>query len=126
MTAGGSPRPGSPLTLVALLWLRDGREAEYKRFETEASRIMGRHGGRIARRIKVARGEAPAGVDGPAAPDEVHIVEFADAAAFARYRADPEIQALAELRAAAIRETVVWQGREAAAFASDAELFRSS
>jgi hypothetical protein len=125
MTAGGSARSDSPVTLVALLYLHLGREAEYERFESEASRIMMRHGGRIVRRIKLSSPSPPGSAENPASPwsapqpDEVHIVEFVDGASFSRYRADPEIRALADLRAAAIRDTIVWQGSEAASFRPD-------
>jgi uncharacterized protein (DUF1330 family) len=119
MSATGSARSGSSVTLVALLYLHPGREAEYERFESEACRIMGRHGGRIVRRIKLESAPGAALPGSAAQPDEVHVVEFVDAASFARYRADPEIRALAELRATAIRDTVVWQGSEAEAFSRD-------
>ena len=102
-----------------LLYLHAGRNAEYERFESAASRVMSRHGGRIERRIKLS-GDAERACErrsGP--PDEVHVVSFPDAASFARYRADPEIRALADLRAAAIRDTVVWQGSEGPAFAHE-------
>jgi uncharacterized protein (DUF1330 family) len=121
MTANVSGRAPSEVTLVALLYLHAGRGAEYERFESTASRVMSRHGGRIERRIKLSGDAAAPASAGPAPPDEVHIVSFPDAASFARYRADPEIRALADLRAAAIRDTVVWQGSEGPAFAHEQE-----
>jgi hypothetical protein len=125
MSTTGTTPSTSPVTLVALLYLHAGREAEYERFESAAGRIMGRHGGRIVRRIRLsgvpgsAPPASPAPSERPPQPDEVHVVEFVDGASFSRYRADPEIRALAELRAAAIRDTVVWEGCEAAAFGRD-------
>jgi hypothetical protein len=122
MSGTDPSRSASPITLVVLLYVHAGREAEYERFETEASRIMGRHGGRIVRRIKLARARGAdasskgAAENSPRQPDEVHIVEFADGASFSRYRADPEIRALGDLRAAAIRDTIVWQGSDAVPF----------
>jgi uncharacterized protein (DUF1330 family) len=114
------------LTLVALIYLHPGSDEAFERFETAAGRIMMRHGGRIDRRIRFgAAGEAanagPASgaVTGGAtvrSPDEIHIVQFPDEASFASYRADPELLALADLRASAIRETVIWRGAEAAPF----------
>lgn len=110
MTANASREARSEVTLVALLYLHAGRNEEYERFESAASRIMGRYGGRIEHRIRLSGdADAPSSA-GPVQPDEVHVVSFPDAASFARYRADPEIRALADLRAAAIRDTVVWQG----------------
>ncbi len=92
------------LTLVVLLYVDPDRREEFERFEAAASRIMSRHGGAIERRIGF-----PSGSD-PSQPNELHLVTFPDAAAFERYRHDPDIQALAGLRAKAIRKTVVWQG----------------
>jgi hypothetical protein len=113
------------LTLVALIYLHPGSRDAFERFETAASRIMARYGGSIERRIRfAAAGETAsagtAGASGFAAaeiPDEIHLVRFPDAAAFARYRDDAELRALAELRTSAIRETVVWRGEEAPPFA---------
>lgn len=91
-----------PLTLVVLLFLHPDREAEFERFEIRAAEVMSRHGGRIERRISFA------GKNDPSQPDEVHVVTFPDRESFERYRSDPAIQALAELRARAIRETIIW------------------
>jgi antibiotic biosynthesis monooxygenase (ABM) superfamily enzyme len=97
------------ITLVVLLRVHAGRGAEYERFEAAASRVMRRYGGSIERRIALAGG-------GSERPDEVHLVRFPDAESFARYRADPPIGELAALRASAIRDTTIWEGREAPAF----------
>ena len=99
------------LTLVVMLHVNRGREAEFERFETAAAAILRRHGGAIERRIAVE----PAGET--ARPTEVHIVTFPDPAAFERYRADPDLAPLAALRADAIRETIVWLGADRAPFA---------
>lgn len=102
--------PSGGVTLVALLYLHPDRTAEFERFEAAASRIMARYGGRIERRFQP---RLETGAQSPAAvppPDEVHVVRFPDTASFARYRADPELETLGELRTAAIRETVIWQG----------------
>jgi hypothetical protein len=73
---------------------------------------MNRYGGRIERRIECARG-SDADV-----PHEVHIVTFPDEDSFARYRADADLDALAGLRACAIRKTVVWRGADLPPFAN--------
>jgi len=100
------------VTLVAALYLNPGREAEFDRFETAAARIMARHGGTIDRRIRIAPRAA-----GENLPHEVHIVSFPDDTSLQRYRTDPELQGLAELRTSAIRETVVWTGSDLPRFA---------
>jgi antibiotic biosynthesis monooxygenase (ABM) superfamily enzyme len=102
-TAGG----GQGLVLLVELFVHPGREAEFRRFETEASRIMRRHGGRIDR---VIRPTGPA--QGGDLPHEVHVVSFANPAGLDAYRADPELAALAPLRAAAIARTRVTMGTD--------------
>jgi hypothetical protein len=43
----------APFVLVASLWIRDGRVAEFEAYERKAARIMRRHGGAIERAIRV-------------------------------------------------------------------------
>ena len=94
------------LTLVAALYIHPGHEAEFEQFEAAAARIMRRHGGAVDRRIRIARAA------GDNLPHEVHVLTFADEVSLQSYRADPELHGLAELRACAIRETVVWMGSD--------------
>ncbi len=98
------------LIIVALLFIHSGREAEFEQFETAAESIMHRYGGRIERRIGF-----PAGAD-PNQPHEMHIVTFPDEGSFARYRADADLQALADLRTRAIRHTTLWIGSDLGSF----------
>ena len=92
------------LTLVVMLFVHAGHECGFEEFESSAAEIMRRHGGAIERRIRCA-GRPDSGE-----PYEVHIVTFPDQQALDRYRQDPELQRLGELRARAIHHTVVWQG----------------
>ena len=102
-----APVPTSPrLTLVVALFVHSGREEEFERFEAAAAAVMDRHGGRIERRIRIGT------PTDPGEPDEVHVVTFPDEASFERYRRDPEIAALAGLRAGAVRRTIVWRGAD--------------
>ncbi len=94
------------LTLVVSLFIHPGREAEFEQFESAARAIMRRYGGRIERRI----GCTPQA--GRNQPHEVHIVTFPDEHSFDRYRSDADLNALADLRARAIRETMVWRGAD--------------
>jgi uncharacterized protein (DUF1330 family) len=98
------------ITIVAALFIHPGREAEFEQFETAAESIMRRHGGGLERRI----GFAPS--EDPSHPHEVHIVTFPDQQAFERYRADPDLQALADLRVRAIRQTTAWMGSDLSGF----------
>jgi len=98
------------IVIVASLYIHPGREAEYEQFETAAESIMHRHGGTLERRIGFASNATPD------QPHEVHIVTFPDEAAFQRYRADADLQALAELRARAIRHSTSWIGSDRTRF----------
>ena len=99
-----------PITLVVALFIYPERRAEFESFETQASEIMSRFGGKIERRIGCSN------KDDASAPDEVHLVTFPDEDSYNRYRESPEIKAFASLRAVAIRKTVVWHGTELPAF----------
>jgi uncharacterized protein (DUF1330 family) len=94
------------LIIVASLFIHPGREAEFEQFESAAESIMHRYGGQIERRIGFASSA------NPDQPHEVHILAFPDEEAFGRYRADADLQAMAALRARAIRHTTVWVGRD--------------
>jgi hypothetical protein len=99
--------PQQSLLLLVQLFIHPGRATEFRRFETEAARIMGRHGGRIERVIR------PTGPPRDAAlPHEIHLVSFASPAGLEAYRADPELRALAALRESAIARTEVIMGAD--------------
>jgi antibiotic biosynthesis monooxygenase (ABM) superfamily enzyme len=98
------------LTLIAALYLHSEHEAEFVQFEAAAAEIMPRYGGTIERRIGVAPSS------GENLPYEVHILSFPDERSFQGYRTDPDLEALRDLRALAIRETVLWFGIELPAF----------
>jgi uncharacterized protein (DUF1330 family) len=98
------------MTIVAALFVHPGHEDEFEQFETAAEKLMQRYGGRLERRIGFAPGS------NADQPNEVHIVTFPDDASFQRYRADGELQALAELRARAIRQTTTWIGNDLRSF----------
>ena len=110
-TTGGSPR----IVLLVELFVHPGRVAEFRRFETEAARVMRRHGGRIER---VIRPTGPA--RGDALPHEIHLVSFDSAAGLEAYRGDPELRALAPLREAAIARTEVTIGTDGEPYPGDA------
>ena len=98
------------LTLVVSLYLHPGRESEFEQFESAAAQIMRRYGGTVERRIGVATGADES------LPYEVHVVSFPDELSFQEYRNDSDLQALADLRSRAIRETTIWFGAERPGF----------
>ena len=90
------------MLIVAILTVQHDRADDFRRYETIAAQIIARHGGAIERVVVEA-----------APPDaetfrELHLVRFPDEAALRAYRADPELTALAELRASAIAATETW------------------
>jgi glyoxylase I family protein len=97
------------ISLVVLLRVHPDRAEAFEQYEQRAFAIAASHGGRLDRRIRCEASE-----DGP---DEVHLVSFPDAASFDRYRADPRLHALAELRSEAIRETTILTGETVSGFA---------
>jgi len=92
--------------IVVVLTVRSDRVDDFRRFEAEAARIMARHGGAIERTVTF---DAE-----PAAETfrELHLVRFGSEDALEAYRADPELAALAALRAAAIVSTEIWTGSD--------------
>ncbi|MFN7926240.1 MAG: DUF1330 domain-containing protein [Bryobacteraceae bacterium] len=92
------------MTLVAILTVPRDAEPQYRAYEAKAERIMARHGGAIERVIEVE-------AETPDTFREVHIVRFPDDAAFAAYRADPEIVASAPERSAAILQTQILRAK---------------
>jgi uncharacterized protein (DUF1330 family) len=104
--AAGLSQMESKLTLVVALYLYPGRTAEFEQFESAAAAIMSRYGGAIERRIGFAPDAAGE------TPHEVHVVTFPDNASLERYRRDAGLLALADLRASAIRKTIVWNGAD--------------
>ena len=112
MTTTGGDRA---IVLLVELFVHPGRVAEFRRFETEAARIMRRRCGRIER---VIRPTDPA--RGDALPHEIHLVSFPSAAGLEAYRTDPKLRALAPLRESAIARTEVTVGTDGEPYPRDA------
>ncbi|WP_405427548.1 hypothetical protein [Micromonospora sp. NBC_00617] len=71
------------LTLVAIVEYRVGAEAAGQRYEDTVLALLGRHGGRLERRLR--------GTDGRT---EVHVITFDDRAGYESFLVDPERAAL--------------------------------
>ena len=87
-----------PYRLIAILEVLDFTACEA--FESQATTIMADYGGKIIAAWETRRDAAGGG-------EEIHLLEFPDIEAYACYRIDARLTALSELRAAAIRSTVV-------------------
>lgn len=93
--------------VLASLFIHPGREVEFRQFETEAARIMKKHGGQIAHVIRPTASSA-----GEPLPYEIHIVTFPSREQFEAYRTDLELASFAALRQLAIARTDVITGEE--------------
>jgi uncharacterized protein (DUF1330 family) len=94
------------MSVVVVAILTIGERAAFDAFEARAAAVMARHGAAIERAIGV-----PGASGAPAR--EVHVVRFPDEAAWAAYRADPELAALAPLRARGVIATEALVGADA-------------
>jgi len=93
--------PERPVCVVVLLEVLDLRAS--RNFESQALRILERHGGRLLRAF------APDGRESSNSRiGEVHVLEFPDIAAFHAYRADSELASLAALRTQGIGATQIY------------------
>jgi hypothetical protein len=97
----------SRIIIVTQLFIHAGREDEFRQFETEAARIMRKHGGGIERVVRptVAVQKEPL-------PYEVHLVSFPSMEHFEAYRADSDLARLTDLRQSAIARTEILIGEE--------------
>jgi hypothetical protein len=95
----------SRCVVVATMTVRLAELEAFRAFEQRAVRVMARHGGAIERTV-VAPGVAEGTVR------EVHVVVFADEAAFAAYRADPELALASPLRERSVERTEVVVGTD--------------
>lgn len=102
---GVSPARDGGIVLIASLFIYPGKEAEFRQFEAQAAGIMRHFGGEIER---VIRPHDAAG--GAERPHEVHVVCFPSMEQFEAYRQDPDLAALAPLRASVIARTEVLIG----------------
>ena len=99
------------LIIIAHLFIHPGQEAAFRAFETQAlARFCARfcaHGGEV---LAAFRPRPTA--DGTPTPDEIHVLRIGLEEAFAAYRADPALLALADLRAQAIARTEIFLSQE--------------
>jgi uncharacterized protein (DUF1330 family) len=93
-------QPAGGIVIVATLGVRQEAVEQFRTYERMAARVMRRYGGDIARTVSLPSAD-------PALIEELHLVTFPDAEAFAAYQRDPELAEAAPLRAAAIATTRV-------------------
>jgi uncharacterized protein (DUF1330 family) len=104
--AGPVPwRQPAGLVVVATLGVRKEAVEQFQAYERTAAQVMRKYGGQIARTVSLPSAD-------PALIEELHLVTFPDAEAFAAYQRDPDLARAAPLRAAAIATTRVVIGTE--------------
>ena len=86
--------------VIASLKIKDGQRPRFDEFERQALAIMQQHGGELLRALKPVALLPPGEL-----PDEVHVLCFPSQEALDLYREDPNLKALAPLRAEAIAAT---------------------
>lgn len=94
------------IVLVATIEVRLAARAAFHAFERQAAAIMESHGGRIERTVTIL---PESGAD---TFREVHVVTLPSEDAYAAYRADPRLAALAPLRESAVVATTVLTGTD--------------
>jgi uncharacterized protein (DUF1330 family) len=95
---------------LALIYLKPGLEPGQheglRRYERQVLPVFQRHGGAFER-IWRPEPTVPDAPRDPDAPDEIHLLRFDSAGGLEAARRDPEMQALAGLRAAVVRKAVL-------------------
>lgn len=93
------------MRILVLQWAHPGRQNELREVEDHLTAIARRHG-------DVVR-DVAAGLDGfgggERPPDEVHLVEFADDAAFRAFLADPDRAPWRDRLTDVLEHTSVWR-----------------
>jgi uncharacterized protein (DUF1330 family) len=95
------------LVIVAHLYIHPGQEAALRSYESQALACFRRHGGEV-----LAAFRPRADVIGKPTPDEIHALRIGSEEQFTAFRADPALQALADLRAQAIARTEIFVSQE--------------
>ena len=89
-----------------LIYVQEGQLALLHEYERLAQPIIEKYSGRFEQIIQPTQivGDLPL-------PDEIHVLSFANEAAFSRYRQDPDSQALAPMREASVAQAIFISGK---------------
>jgi len=88
------------IQIIVLLEIND--QASFRKFEAKAITIMGKYQGQLLSAFTPNKTESTL-----PKIDEVHCLQFPTLDAFKRYRRDPELKNLAELREKGLSKTTV-------------------
>jgi uncharacterized protein (DUF1330 family) len=98
--------PRAAVRYLALIYLEPGQREALRGYERRVLPVVQRHGGAFERIWSPAPAEPGAPRD-PETPDEIHLLRFDSPTGLAAARRDPEMQALAALRASVVRKAVL-------------------
>jgi hypothetical protein len=98
-----------PVIVVALITVRRAELAQFRAYEAFAIARARAHGGALERCVEID-------LPDPDLARELHLLRFPDAAAFARFRADPALTARHAERAAVVVAAEVWIGVDGPAY----------
>jgi hypothetical protein len=102
-------RPAAPRAAVrylALIYLEPGQREALRGYERRVLPVFQRHGGAFERIWSPVPADPGAPRD-PETPDEIHLLRFDSPTGLEAARRDPEMQALAGLRASVVRKAVL-------------------
>jgi len=93
------------LVVTQLIYVVEGREADFHAFEDAVLLLLARHNGELLLRLRPDRSAWIAG--SLEAPYEVHVVRFGCTEDLERYSADEDRRRVLHLKQASVRETFV-------------------
>jgi uncharacterized protein (DUF1330 family) len=101
-----------PIALVAILTVRRSALEQFREYERHAATVMAAHGGRIERTVVVEPADAPDLIK------EIHVVSFPGEEAYAAYRRDARLAALAHLREESVVDAEILAGKDGPSYAA--------
>ncbi len=97
------------LHYTQLIFLKEGQEESFHRFEDHVLPLLDRHNGELIYRVRPPRSAV---IETTVEyPYEIHVVTFASRADFESYRDDPERQRFMALKEQSIRKAVLIEGQ---------------
>lgn len=96
------------MIVVQLVYVVPGREADFHAFEDAVLPLLPAHGGTLLLRVRPPPDAHVGGTLDP--PYELHVIDFPDDAALARYAADPARTAVLARKDASVRAAWMIRG----------------
>ncbi len=94
--------------ITQVIYVKEGREADFHAFEAEAIPLLKKHGGRLHQRIRPGKENYIEGED--ELPYEIHLVSFPSEDRFKDFMQDDARQLLVPLKEASVRSMLLIRG----------------